>query len=37
LTLRVLVVNPARNLYARLEFVVTETTSEYHFMEWSAA
>lgn len=34
LTLRVLVVNPARDLYARLGFVVTQTTSEYHFMEW---
>jgi ribosomal protein S18 acetylase RimI-like enzyme len=33
LTLRVLVVNPARALYERLGFVVTETTSEYHFME----
>ena len=35
LTLRVLVVNPARDLYARLGFVVTETTREYHFMEWN--
>ena len=32
-TLRVLVVNPARALYERLGFVVTHTTSEYHFME----
>ena len=36
LTLRVLVVNPARDLYARLGFVVMETTREYHFMEWRA-
>jgi ribosomal protein S18 acetylase RimI-like enzyme len=33
LTLRVLTVNPARALYERLGFVVTETTSEFHFME----
>jgi len=33
LTLRVLSVNPARFLYERLGFVVTETTSEYLFME----
>ena len=32
-TLRVLIVNPARALYERLGFVVTETTSEFHFME----
>jgi ribosomal protein S18 acetylase RimI-like enzyme len=33
LTLRVLIVNPARALYERLGFIVTETTGEYHFME----
>jgi len=32
-TLRVLLVNPARALYERLGFVVTRTTSEFHFME----
>jgi len=32
--LRVLAVNPAKALYARLGFVVVERTPERHFMEW---
>jgi hypothetical protein len=31
--LRVLVVNPAKQLYERLGFVVTETTPEFFYME----
>jgi ribosomal protein S18 acetylase RimI-like enzyme len=31
--LRVLVVNPAKNLYEQLGFIVTEETSEFFFME----
>lgn len=34
--LRVLASNPARKLYQRLGFVVTETTKERYFMEWRA-
>jgi ribosomal protein S18 acetylase RimI-like enzyme len=33
LRLRVLVVNPAKQLYERLGFVVTETTPEFFYME----
>lgn len=32
--LRVLAVNPAKALYERLGFVVTESTPERYFMEW---
>lgn len=32
--LRVLASNPARHLYEREGFVVTERTSEYTYMEW---
>lgn len=34
LRLRVLSVNPARRLYERMGFVVTQTTPERYYMEW---
>jgi ribosomal protein S18 acetylase RimI-like enzyme len=34
LRLRVLGVNPAKRLYERLGFVVTETTNERYYMEY---
>ena len=34
LRLTVLKVNPARDFYARHGFVVTDTISPYHYMEW---
>jgi GNAT superfamily N-acetyltransferase len=36
LRLRVLRVNPARNLYERLGFLITSSTPEHHFMEYRA-